>query len=159
VTTISPGSLFSIYGQEFVPAGTGRRANSDEIVNGVLPANLLGVCVSVGGSSAPLLDVYPNQINAVAPTIPGGSTVAVTVTTGCGTPGAAQSLSQPAIVAGAAPEFLYFAHNANGQNPVAAANASSGGYVGPANLAAGFTPAHPPASQREINHSKFRLAV
>jgi uncharacterized protein (TIGR03437 family) len=143
VTTISPGSLFSIYGQEFVPAGTGRRANSDEIVNGVLPANLLGVCVSVGGSSAPLLDVYPNQINAVAPTIPAGSTVAVTVTTGCGTPSAAQSLSQPAIVTGAAPEFLYFAHNANGQNPVAAANASSGEYVGPTNLAAGFAPARP----------------
>jgi hypothetical protein len=86
VTTISPGALFSIYGQNFVPEGTGRRANADEIVNGVLPTNLLGVCVTVSGSRAPLLDVYPGQINAVAPSVLPGATVPVTVTTGCGTP-------------------------------------------------------------------------
>ena len=45
VTTISPGSLFSIYGQNFVPEGAGRRVNPDELVNGVLPGALLGVCV------------------------------------------------------------------------------------------------------------------
>jgi uncharacterized protein (TIGR03437 family) len=143
VTTISPGALFSIYGQEFVPPNTGRRANSNEIVNGVLPSNLLGVCVSVGGLSAPLLDVYPGQINAVAPAVTPGSTVAVIVTTGCGAPNPIQSLSQPATVAAASPEFLYFAHNANGQNPVAAVNALSGAYVGPTNLGAAFAPAHP----------------
>ena len=76
VTTISPGSLFSIYGQNFVPAGAGRGVNPDEIVNGMLPTTLLGVCVSVEGISAPLLDVFPGQINAVAPNVPplgGGS--------------------------------------------------------------------------------------
>ena len=69
VTTISPGALFSIYGQNFVPAGTGRGVNPDEIVNGMLPTTFLGVCVSVEGVSAPLLDVFPGQINAVAPNV------------------------------------------------------------------------------------------
>jgi uncharacterized protein (TIGR03437 family) len=148
VTTISPGALFSIYGQNFVPPGTGRGVNPGEIVNGMLPTMLLSVCVSVEGVNAPLLDVFPNQINAVAPGAepPLGetpSTVEVIVTTGCGTAVAVQSFPQSVIVAQAAPEFFYFQNNANGQNPVAAVNAVSGAYVGPAALGPSFAPAHP----------------
>ena len=47
VTNITPGSLFSIYGQNFVAPGTGRRVTARELVNGSLPPSLLGVCVSV----------------------------------------------------------------------------------------------------------------
>lgn len=147
VTTLSPGALFSIYGQNFVAAGAGRGVNPDEIVNGMLPTTLLGVCVSVEGVSAPLLDVFPGQINAVAPnvTTPLNTppTVEVIVTTGCGTAGAVQSFPRSVIIAQAAPEFFYFQNNASGQNPVAAVNAVSGAYVGPASLGLGFAPAHP----------------
>ena len=143
VTTISPGSLFSIYGQNFVPEGAGRRVNPDELVNGVLPGALLGVCVSVGGLTAPIWEAYPGQINAVAPAVEPGSTVEVIVTTGCGTEGAIQSMPGLAIVAAASPEFLYFAHNANGQNPVEAVNSVSGAFVGPAELGPDFAPALP----------------
>lgn len=143
VTTISPGALFSIYGQNFVPDGTGRRVNTDEIVNGVLPTTLLGVCVSVNGFSAPLLDVYPGLINAVAPNVPSGTNVPVIVTTGCGTPNAVQSLAQLTTVAAVSPEFLYFTNNANGENPVAAVDLTTGAYVGPATLGSGFAPAKP----------------
>ena len=147
VTTISPGSLFSVYGQNFVPAGTGRGVNPDEIVNGMLPTTLLGVCVSVEGVKAPLLDVFPTQINAVAPNVmtPLGepsATAEVTVTTGCGTAAAVQSFPQQADVTETAPEFFFFQHNANGQNPVAAVNATSGTNVGPAALGPGYAPAH-----------------
>jgi len=148
VTTITPGALFSIYGQNFVPAGTGRGVNPNEIVNGMLPTTLLGVCVSVEGVSAPMLDVFPGQINAVAPNAappPGVKppTVEVVVTTGCGTVGAVHSFPQSVIVAAASPEFFYFQNNANGQNPVAAVDATSGAYVGPAALGPRFAPAHP----------------
>ena len=140
VTTISPGALFSIYGQDFVPAGTGRGVNSSEIINGVLPTTLLGVCVSVEGVNATLLDVFPGQINAVAPNVgppPGEqpSAVEVVVTTGCGMASAVQSFPQSVIVAPAAPEFFYFQNNANGQNPVAAVNAVTGAYLGPTHQA------------------------
>jgi len=143
VTTISPGALFSIYGQDFVPDGTGRRVNPDEIINGLLPTNLLGVCVNVNGISAPLLDVYPGLINAVAPQVAFGTNVPVTVTTGCGTPNASQSLPQLTTVAAVSPEFLYVVNNVNGVNPVAAVNLTTGAYVGPATLGSGFAPAKP----------------
>jgi uncharacterized protein (TIGR03437 family) len=143
VTTITPGSLFSIYGQDFVPSGTGRRVNANEIVNGVLPTTLLGVCVTVNGTKAPLLDVFPGLINAVAPSEPAGSTVPVVVTTGCGTPSAVQSMPQSATVEYASPEFLYFVNNASGLNPVAAENSSTGALVGPTTLGSNFAPAHP----------------
>jgi len=86
---------------------------------------------------------YPGQVNAVAPLLTPGTTVLVAVTKGCGTPNELPSLPQPAIVKAAAPEFLYFAHNANGQNPAAAINAATGAYVGPVELGSGFAPAHP----------------
>jgi uncharacterized protein (TIGR03437 family) len=143
VTTISPGALFSIYGQNFVPKGTGRRVNADEIVNEMLPTTLLGVCVTVNGTSAPLLDVYPGQINAVAPRLLGGANIPVIVTTGCGTPNAVQSAPQLTAVMAMSPEFLYFRNNADGVNPVAALNVTTGAYVGPATLGSGFEPAKP----------------
>jgi len=57
-----------------------------------------------------------------APAVELGSTVEVIVTTGCGREGALQSMPGLAIVAAASPEFLYSAHNANGQDPVEAVN-------------------------------------
>jgi uncharacterized protein (TIGR03437 family) len=158
VPAISPGALFSIYGEKFVPANSGGTVTSSQFVNGALPTTLFGVCVTVGGVNAPLLGVYPGQINAVAPGNPKisglpvnaiapytgiiGSTEVVVIT-GCGTSGPSQSLPQMVAVQTAAPEFLYFAHNANGQNPVAAINSQTGSYVGPSSLGASFAPAHP----------------
>ena len=55
--------------------------------------------------------------------------------------GRAQTFPGLAIVAAASPEFLYFAHNANGQNPVEAVNSVSGASVGPAELGPDFAPA------------------
>jgi uncharacterized protein (TIGR03437 family) len=42
-----------------------------------------------------------------------------------------------------APEFLYFALAADGVNPVAAVNGTSAVDIGPSQLGAGFSPAHP----------------
>jgi uncharacterized protein (TIGR03437 family) len=158
VPAISPGALFSIYGEKFVPGKSGGTVTSSQLVNGELPTSLFGVCVTVGGVNAPLLGVYPEQINAVAPgniTLSGlpanatapytgiiGSTEVVVIT-GCGTPSTAQSMPQMVAVQTSAPEFLYFAHNANGQNPVAAINSLTGAYVGPSSLGTSFAPAHP----------------
>jgi len=158
VTAISPGALFSIYGANFVLDHSGDAISSGQLVNGALPTNLFGVCVTVGGKNAPLLDVFPGLINAMAPNniiINGlpvnavapytgivGSTEVIVIT-GCGTATASQSMPQMVAVQTAAPEFLYFANNTNGQNPVAAVNAVTGSYVGPTSLGTTFAPAHP----------------
>ena len=97
----------------------------------------------MGGLTAPVWEAYPGQINAVAPAVELGSTVEVIVITECGMEGALQSMPGLAIVADASPEFLYFAHNANGQNPVEAVNSVSGAFVGPEELGPDFAPALP----------------
>lgn len=107
-----------------------------------------------------MLDVYPDQINAVAPnTYPGAvspnvpnerspdgqflSVTEVWVTTGCGTSTAAQSIPQIVTITPASPEFFYFQRNANWQNPVRRLNAQTGAYLGPTELGSGVGPAHP----------------
>jgi uncharacterized protein (TIGR03437 family) len=140
VTVISPGAMFSIYGHDFAAAGTNVSANA---FNGSLPTMLAGVCVAVGGLSAPIQAVTTDQINLVAPAVTAGSTVDVVVTTGCGTPSAKQTMPASVRVALAAPEFFYFAHNVNGRNPVAAIHAVQFRYIGPSSLGSAFAPAHP----------------
>ncbi len=144
VQSLSPNALFSIFGQNFLPAGVaGRRVLASEFVDGGLPFTLLGVCVDVGGQRAAILDVFPTQINAQAPAMMGGN-VDVRVLTNCGTPAEIGSSPQSASVAVASPEFLYFQLNADGRNPVALANAVTGALVGPANLLGGrLSPARP----------------
>ena len=142
VQRFSQGSLFSIYGQGFLPAGvTGRRVLPSEYVNGGLPTVLLGVCADVGGQRAAMLDVYPTQINAQFPAVTGASASA-RVLTNCGTPAETASAAQTVGVSAASPEFLYFQLNANGTNPVVLVNAVSGALAGPSNILSGaLTPA------------------
>jgi uncharacterized protein (TIGR03437 family) len=141
VTSISPNGLFTIFGSGLAAAPAG--LTSSEIVNNELPTNLGGTCVQGGSSQWGLFYVSPGQINALAGDVPSSGTVPVSVITNCGT---ANPVATPAVnvpVAAAAPEFLYFVDNANGQNPVAAIQAVSGAYVGAPGLiaGAGFTPA------------------
>jgi len=55
----------------------------------------------------------------------------------CGQSSEARSAAVTVAVQAATPEFFFFVHNANGQNAVAAVNAVTGAYIGPANLIPG----------------------
>jgi uncharacterized protein (TIGR03437 family) len=145
VTAISPGGLASLYGINFAPAGTSRQVQGSDLVNGVLPTNLAGVCVQVDGQPAFLTYVNPGQVNIQVPMVHVGVNVPVQVTTGCGsaTPIVGPAISVPTLAA--TPEFLFWVKNATGANPVIAVNAVTGAYVGAAGLIPGvvFTPASP----------------
>ena len=145
VTALSPGGFASIYGENFAPAGTSRSVEGSDMVNGVLPTNLAGVCVTVGGVAAFITYVSPGQINFQAPSLPASGTVSVQVTTGCGTAAAVESAAQTVATAAATPEFLFWVKTATGRNPVIAVDAASYAYIGAAGLIAGltFTPAQP----------------
>jgi uncharacterized protein (TIGR03437 family) len=141
VTSISANGLFTIFGSGLASAPAG--LTSSEIVNNELPTNLGGTCVQGGSSKWGLFYVSPGQINALAGDVGSSGTVPVSVITNCGN---ANPVATPVVnvpVAAAAPEFLYFVDNANGQNPVAAIQAVSGAYIGSPGLIAGatFTPA------------------
>ncbi|MBY0505007.1 MAG: hypothetical protein K2X03_13930 [Bryobacteraceae bacterium] len=141
VTTISPRGIITIFGQNFLEAGvTGRRVDfATEAVGGILPTRLLGVCVDIGGTRAPMLDVFGTQLNVVVPAL-AGPTAAVRVIRRCDSPEAVTSDPETVPVATTAPEFLYSQLNQDGRNPVAAVNAVTGALIGPAALP-GFTPA------------------
>ena len=110
VTAVSPNAIVSIFGQNFAPAGTARLVGTGDLVNGKLPTTLAGVCVQFGGVPAPILAVFPTQLNVQVPQIPAGST-SVQVMNQCGT-ATQQSTTITVTAQATAPEFFYFTHNA-----------------------------------------------
>jgi uncharacterized protein (TIGR03437 family) len=142
LTTVAPNAIATIFGDKFAPAGTARQVGQQDLVNGKIPTNLAGACAVFGTQLAPILGVYPGQLNVQVPQLPPGETQ-VQVITKCGTPQAETSNVETVTIQAAAPEFFYFVHTADGHNPIAAINAITKGYVGAAGLVAGttFTPA------------------
>ena len=142
VTSISANGLFSIYGNNFTttPAGI----NSGNILNNELPTNLGNVCVESNGTKWGLFFVSAGQINALAGTLPASGTVPVTVVTNCGTGTEVSSPVMTVPVAPVAPEFLYFLQHADGTNPIAAADFTTGILAGASGLIPGatFAPVH-----------------
>ena len=95
--------------------------------------------MNVGSARAFPTYVSPTQINAIAPPLPASTAVQASVAANCGT---ANEITSPVVkvpVAGASPEFLYWAQNASGQDPVIAVDAVHGDYIGPAGLIPGVT--------------------
>jgi len=145
VRQISANGIISVFGENFAPAGTARLVGSEDLVGGRLPANLAGVCVQVGDQMARMFHVFPNQLNIQVPTLAGAGNVPVQVITSCGGASEVRSNSETVVLQSAAPEFFFFARNADGRNPIAAINAQTFGLIGAPNLIPGatFTPARP----------------
>jgi uncharacterized protein (TIGR03437 family) len=143
VRALSANALVSIYGENFAVAGTGRRVRAEEFVNGRLPTNFLGVCVSIDGVRAPVIDVFPAQLNVQVPALSSTTTANVTVTVNCGTASALTSEGESVPVRLASPELLYLVNNTDGVNPVAAVNAVTGSLIGPPDIIAAAAPASP----------------
>lgn len=145
VTQLSPDGLISIFGQNFAPSGTARSLTSGDVQNGEVPVNLGCTCVAVNHRLAPVVFVSPTQINLQAPSGMRDGSFSVQVIANCGAPGQSVSAAQMLPAQGAAPEFFFFLQDANGVNPVAAADAVSWALIGPAGLLPGatFTPAKP----------------
>jgi uncharacterized protein (TIGR03437 family) len=147
VTALSPNGFMSIYGSNFAPAGTAKDFAS-AMVNGQVSTELDGVCVMVGSTPAPVIFVSPGQINFQVPQITGSQSAPVQVVTGCNTANSAQSNAVNVAVQSAAPEFLHWISNANGIDPIAATDFTSGTCVGSAGLLPGcvdgtFAPVKP----------------
>jgi len=138
VTSLADNSIASVFGANFAPPGTSRQAGSGDLVNGSLPTQFAGACITVGGLPAPIFSVYPNQINFQVPDVPAGN-AAVIVSNQCGTPQQEDSSSAPITIQAASPEFFYFVQNANGHDPIAAINAVTGAYIGAPGLIARLT--------------------
>lgn len=142
VTTISPGGFATVKGVNFAPDGTSYAVQSSDMVNGNLPTQLAGACVDVDSLPGFLTYVSPTQINLAVPAVRTGMSVNVQVRTNCGQANETRSAAATVASQTASPEFLYWAHSPDNQNPVIAVNAVTGALVGPASLVAVLTPAH-----------------
>jgi uncharacterized protein (TIGR03437 family) len=143
VAAAAPGGIESIFGGNFVAAADAHTVGTSDLVNGKIPTTLAGVCVSFGGVPAAMFGVYPNQLNVQTPSVPPGPVI-VQVTTNCGRSNAVTSNLGAVAIENASPEFFSFKPDpVTGENPVAAINAVTFGYVGSTGLLAGvtFTPA------------------
>ncbi len=138
VNALSPNAIVSIFGSNFAPLGTAKQVSAGDLVNGALPTSFAGVCVQVGGQPAPILAVFPTQINMQVPAASLGNST-VEVTTGCGTASSQTSNAAAVTIQSAAPEFFYFLNNANGHNPIAAINAVTHAYIGSPGLISSVT--------------------
>ncbi|MGD0497372.1 MAG: SMP-30/gluconolactonase/LRE family protein [Bryobacteraceae bacterium] len=145
VNELSPNGLAVVSGDFFAPEGTNAVVGPADMADGKAPTQLDGVCVLVGSTPARVLALTPAQIAFQAPQVPVPGTLPVQVVTGCGTAVEERSNTEMTAVQSAAPEFFYFARTASGQNPIVAANASTGAFVGSPGLLADavFAPAKP----------------
>jgi len=137
VRVLAPGGIATIFGENFAPAGTAKQVGPGDLVNGKVPTDLVGACVQIGNQRSPMLNVYPGQLNIQVPQLPTGDTSAVVINK-CGTDNQELSQPEPVTIGASSPEFFYWAQNADGHNPIAALNVTTGAYVG----AAGLLPHH-----------------
>jgi uncharacterized protein (TIGR03437 family) len=144
VQAVSPNGIISIFGKNFAPDGTLRKVAGSDLVDGLVPTNLGGVCVLFGTQRAPIFLITSGQLNVQTPQLTGISTPTVQVITGCDTPNQVVSPTVSVALQAATPEFFYAAVATDGRNPIAATDAVSGAGIGdPARLGAGFAMAHP----------------
>jgi uncharacterized protein (TIGR03437 family) len=142
--TISSNGWFSIYGKNFTTSSRPAFAG----VSNVYSTNLAQTCVQVGNVLAQLNYVSATQINALAPSLPAGKAVPISVISNCGTADATAALVVVATVLPQSPGFLFWSQNASGQNPVIAVEVANGALVGPRGALPGVV--FVPASQGDL---------
>ncbi|HUA83172.1 MAG TPA: Ig-like domain-containing protein [Bryobacteraceae bacterium] len=125
VLGLSTGAIATVKGTNFGGPATFVSVGAGDLVNGNVPVNFQGICVTVGGTRAPIDGASATQVNFQAPVLSGTST-SVVVIAGCDGPNPLQSAPATIAVQAETPEFFYFQNNSNGQNPVAATDSLSG---------------------------------
>ncbi len=145
VAALSTGGIASVFGTNFAASAAFQKVGAGDLVNGQVPVNFQGICVTVGGVSAPVFGASSTQVNFQVPALASTGTAMVEVITSCGTANALTSNAIAIPTQASTPEFFYFMQNANGINPVAATDAITGAGLAAASLfpGSGFVPAQP----------------
>ncbi|MBZ5604926.1 MAG: hypothetical protein LAO79_21730, partial [Acidobacteriia bacterium] len=144
VVALSTGGIATVKGKNFGAGASFVNVAASDLVNGNVPVNFKGVCVMVSGARAPIFGASDTQVNFQSPVM-GGTSVAVSVVSGCDTANAAESNKITVPVQTATPEFFYAANWSDGHNPVIATDSLTGTLLVASSLVpgAGLVPAHP----------------
>ncbi|HJZ99923.1 MAG TPA: IPT/TIG domain-containing protein [Candidatus Solibacter sp.] len=139
VQSVSTGAITTIYGSNFMAAGTPPAINT--VADGQLSMKFAGVCVTFGTVRAPIFAVATTQITVEIPAVTPGP-VAVQVLRNCDDPAQQKSNVLTVSAQTTSPEFLYLQINADGKNPVAAVGTDNL-YIAPPSLIPGARAAAP----------------
>jgi uncharacterized protein (TIGR03437 family) len=144
VSSLSANGMFSISGTGFADPSVKRNVTGSDLTDNFLPTNLANTCVLGGSVRWGLLFVSAEQINAVADPLTTSGTVPVSVITNCDQPNETPTAPFNVTVAAETPQFFFFVGSQNGQNEIAARDASSNDPIGPPGLIPNVTttPAH-----------------
>ncbi len=145
VQALSTGGIASVFGTNFGGGSGFQKVGPSDLVNGQVPVNFQGICVKVGGTSAPVFGASDTQVNFQAPALGSSGSAAVQVIASCGTPNPLISNTVTISTRPATPEFFYFVQSTTGVNPVAATDSITGVGIASASLfpGSGFAPAYP----------------
>jgi uncharacterized protein (TIGR03437 family) len=145
VQALSAGGIASVFGTNFSGNAVFQKVGPGDLVNGQVPVNFQGVCVTVGGASAPVFGASSTQVNFQVPALDSSGSAAVQVISGCGTANSLTSNTVTVSTKSATPEFFYFVQTTTGVNPVAATDSLTGVGIASASLfpGSGFAPAQP----------------
>jgi uncharacterized protein (TIGR03437 family) len=129
IQALSTGGIGTVKGGNFGVGSTFLLVGASDLVNGQVPVNFHGVCLTIGGVRAFIFGASDTQINFQTPALSAGTTAGVQVISGCDTSSPITSATVNIPIQSATPEFFYFANNANGHNPVAATDSVTGAYL------------------------------
>lgn len=140
VTTLSPGGMFSVFGQNF--ASESQMVDDSKVKDGMLPTNVNNYCLEVGGVRTPLWYVSSGQIKAIAPNLNSGQKVSVEVISQCGTDQESRGSVSYSDYQETAPEFMNWGETSDGSSLVMAYDWSTHHRIGdPGLLGDSFTAA------------------
>jgi uncharacterized protein (TIGR03437 family) len=140
---LAPLGIATVFGENFAPAGTSRSVGTIDLVDGKLPTNFAGVCVTINGTAARIFSVNSTQINLQVPENASIGEARVIVIINCGQAGELRSDEERVDLLSVAPELFLLARGPSGQNHAAVVNALNGALIGPAELVPGAVPARP----------------
>ncbi len=145
IAAASTGGILSVFGTHFGGPAVFQKVSPDDLVDGKVPTNFMGICVEMDGTRAPVFGASSTQVNFQSVAVQPGATIEVIVISGCDTPDETRSAPMQIGAQSAAPEFFYYAASQTGENPVAAADAATGAIIAPADLfpGSGYQPAQP----------------
>ncbi len=162
---LSTNAIAIAFGTRFAAQGTNIEAGPSNYVDGKVPTNLGGTCVTVDGVAARILAITPNEVKFIVPELSRTGQVPIQVLSDCGRVAELKSDQQDVEIRSTSPEFFYSSSNPGGRNFVQAVDTNTGELVASArpgqNIAifgTGFGATNPPSGTGELPAGRARTA-
>ncbi len=140
ITTLSPNTLATVFGEDLFPAGQARSVGASDLIGGFLPTIVDGTCLEINGKRTPLLFLRDDQVNFQVRADETGS-FTFQMVRNCGGATEFRSNVVQVSIAPVSPDMLAAVIDPDGSKAVLATNVTTGKSVGPRSFGAQYEPA------------------